>query len=95
MNETVTYEEFVRMILDHFGLEQEKITRDTSFLDDLGVDSLSLVDFIVRLDKKYGIRIEMDGVFSLKNVGEAYALLVRKLEERSSVTPKGNGERVA
>jgi acyl carrier protein len=83
----ISFDRFKAMIADHFGLETEKISREVSFISDLGLDSLSLVNFIVKLEKKYGIRIEMESVWSMKNIGEAYDLFTGQVDpDRSGVS---------
>jgi acyl carrier protein len=79
MNSMLSFAQFKQMIGSHFGVEETRLTEATSFLDDLGVDSLSLVNFIVRLEKKYGIKIEMDRAWSLGNIGEVYEMLVERI----------------
>jgi acyl carrier protein len=79
MNNTVSFDQFRHMVADHFGLPIDRLTKDISFLDDLGLDSLSLVNFIIKLEKTYNIKIEMDNVWSLKNIGEAYDILIKKI----------------
>ncbi len=80
MGETIGFDQFRRMAADHFGLEYDKVTRDVSFLGDLGIDSLSLINFIVKLEKKFGIKIELESVWSLANIGEAYDAFAGRID---------------
>jgi acyl carrier protein len=79
MDKTPNFDQFKLMIADHLGVDVNRITKDTSFLNDLGIDSLSLVNFIIKLEKMYGIRIELDHVWRLKNIGEAYEIFQQRL----------------
>jgi acyl carrier protein len=75
-----SFDQFKRMIADHFGFEEDRLEHATSFLDDLGIDSLSLINFVVKLEMKYGIKIDMDNVWDLQSVGEAYKIFRQKIE---------------
>lgn len=79
MDNIPSFDQFKQMIADHLGVDARQITRDTSFLDDLGVDSLSLVNFIIKLEKMYHIKIELDHVWRLKNIGEAYEIFMQRV----------------
>ncbi|HEX3043816.1 MAG TPA: acyl carrier protein [Bacillota bacterium] len=79
MDKTPSFDQFKLMIADHLGVDVNRITKDTSFLDDLGIDSLSLVNFIIKLEKMYQIKIELDHVWQLKNIGEAYEILRQRI----------------
>ncbi len=75
-----SFDRFKHMIADHFGFETDRLEHATSFLDDLGIDSLSLINFVVKLELKYGIKIDMDSVWDLRSVGEAYKIFRKKIE---------------
>ena len=80
MNNVITFHQFKEMIADHLGVPADILTKDTTFIDDLGIDSLRLVNFIIKLEKKYSIKIEMDKVWLLKNIGDAYNAFVQKIK---------------
>ena len=82
MDTTMSFNQFREMIAEHLGFDKNKLTKDTSFLDDLGVDSLSLINFIIKLEKKYDVKIELDNVWALKNIGEAYEIFIEKLTSK-------------
>ncbi len=69
------------MIADHIGLDVGRLKKETSFIDDLGIDSLTLINFIVKLEKKYNVKVEMDNIVKLKTVGEAYDVFVNTIKE--------------
>jgi acyl carrier protein len=78
MRANVDFKTFRLMVADHFGIPEDRLSSEVSFSDDLGVDSLSLVNFIVKLERAYAVRIDLDSVFCLKNVGEAYEIFARE-----------------
>jgi acyl carrier protein len=84
MDKAVSFHRFKEMIAHNLGVDIKGLTRDTSFLDDLGIDSLSLINFIITLEKTYDIRIEMDMIWTLKNIGGAYDMFIQKLHSIES-----------
>jgi acyl carrier protein len=68
----VNYEQFVDMVCEEIGLDKSKLRDDTSFLNDLGIDSLTLANFIIKLEHRYFVKIELSNVWDLKNIKEAY-----------------------
>lgn len=78
----LSLEKFMQMISDHLGIDESEITPETSFLDDLGIDSLSLINFIIKLERKFGIKINLDSIWTLKNIREAYQVFVDKINKK-------------
>ena len=72
----MTFDEFRHLLSENFGVDEDLIKRDTSLIYDLGIDSLSIINFIIKLEKKYNIKYNIENVWSLKNVEEAYNLLI-------------------
>ena len=60
------------------GVEEDKITSDARFKEDLDADSLELVEVVMALEERFGIEIPDDEVAGLKTVGEAVDLVVAK-----------------
>lgn len=70
------------VIAKYANYDPDKISEDMSFSDDLGVDSLDLVDIISALEDEFKIEITDDDLASgIDTVGDAVALLKEKLEE--------------
>jgi acyl carrier protein len=53
------------------GLDASEITEDKSFVDDLDIDSLSMVEIAVQAEDKFGVKIPDDQLAELKTVGDA------------------------
>jgi acyl carrier protein len=53
------------------GLDASEITADKSFVDDLDIDSLSMVEIAVQAEDKFGVKIPDDQLAELKTVGDA------------------------
>ncbi len=61
------------------GIDPAEITEDKSFVDDLDIDSLSMVEIAVQTEDKYGIKVPDEDLTSLRTVGDIVAY-VQKLE---------------
>ena len=53
------------------GVEAADVTVDKSFVDDLDIDSLSMVEIAVQAEDKFGVKIPDDELANLKTVGDA------------------------
>jgi acyl carrier protein len=53
------------------GVDPSAVDADTSFTDDLDVDSLSMVEVVVAAEERFGVKIPDDKVQGLKTVGDA------------------------
>ena len=59
------------------GVDVEDVQLEKSFVDDLDVDSLSMVEVVVEAEEKFGVTIPDDEVKNLKTVGDAVAYIER------------------
>ena len=59
------------------GVDVDDVQLDKSFVDDLDVDSLSMVEVVVEAEEKFGVTIPDDQVKNLKTVGDAVAYIER------------------
>ena len=57
------------------GVDQTKVSADKSFLDDLEVDSLSMVEVVMAAEDKFGVKIPDEEVKNLRTVGDAVAFI--------------------
>ena len=57
------------------GIPTEDVQLDKSFVDDLDVDSLSMVEVVVAAEEKFGVKIPDDEVQNLKTVGDAVSYI--------------------
>ena len=59
------------IVVEHLGVENDKVTESASFIDDLGADSLDTVDVVMAFDDEFGIEIPDDAAESIQTVGDA------------------------
>lgn len=65
------------------GIEPSEVTVEKSFVDDLDIDSLSLVEIAVQMEDKYDVKIPDEDLAGLRTVGDAVNY-VQKLESEDS-----------
>ena len=66
------------IIVDKLGVEENKITADANFINDLGADSLDQVELIMQLEEEFNIEISDEEAESLTTVGKVYDFLKNK-----------------
>jgi acyl carrier protein len=59
------------------GVAVDDVTEDKSFVDDLDIDSLSMVEIAVQAEDKFGVKIPDDELANLKTVGDAVTYIAR------------------
>ncbi|WP_280344101.1 meromycolate extension acyl carrier protein AcpM [Nocardia neocaledoniensis] len=64
------------------GIEAEEVTMEKSFVEELEIDSLSLVEIAVQLEDKYDVKIPDEDLASLRTVGDAVAYVQKMEAER-------------
>jgi len=68
-----------KIIVDQLGVEEELVTPDASFVDDLGADSLDTVELVMAFEKEFDIDIPDEEAEKLRTVGDALKYLHEKL----------------
>jgi acyl carrier protein len=66
------------VLASELGVEEDKVTADARFKEDLDADSLDLVEVVLALEEKFGIEIPDDEIAGVKTVGEAADLVIAK-----------------
>ena len=62
--------EKVKAILaEQFDVEEDKVTADTDLQEDLGADSLDLVDLLMSIEDEFGVEVPDDEIENIKTVG--------------------------
>ncbi|MBL8150985.1 MAG: acyl carrier protein [Blastocatellia bacterium] len=72
----MSIEEKVRQIIvDELGVDEAEVTPNASFTDDLGADSLDIVELVMRFEEEFGIEIPDEDAEKISNVREAVAYI--------------------
>ena len=64
-------EQVKKIIVDHLGIEESKVTLGSKFIDDLGADSLDTVELVMAFEEKFGIEIPDDAAETIQTVQNA------------------------
>jgi len=64
-----------KIIVDQLGVDESKITEDSSFVDDLGADSLDIVELIMAFEEEFDIEIPDEDAEKIKTVGDTVKYL--------------------
>ena len=64
-----------KIIVDQLGVDESKIMEDSSFVDDLGADSLDIVELIMAFEEEFDIEIPDEDAEKIKTVGDAVKYL--------------------
>ena len=64
-------ERVIDIVAEQLGVEKEKISPETSFVNDLGADSLDTVELVMELEEEFDINIPDDAAEKIQTVGQA------------------------
>ena len=71
-------EKITKIIADHLGIEEEKVTDEASFIDDLGADSLDTVELVMAFEEEFGSEISDSEAEKILTVGDAIKFIESK-----------------
>jgi acyl carrier protein len=60
-----------KIVVEHLGVDAEKVNPEASFIDDLGADSLDTVELVMAFEEEFGIEIPDDAAETIQTVGDA------------------------
>lgn len=63
------------VIVDQLTVEEDDVNEDASFVDDLGADSLDIVELVMALEEQFGVSIPDEQAENIKTVGDAVAYI--------------------
>jgi acyl carrier protein len=64
-----------KIVVEHLGVEPDKVTENASFIDDLGADSLDTVELVMAFEEEFGCEIPDDAAETILTVGDAVKFL--------------------
>lgn len=68
------------VIVDQLSVEEDDVTPEASFFDDLGADSLDIVELVMALEDSFGISIPDEDAESIKTVGDAVEYIATNMD---------------
>lgn len=64
-------ERVINIVAEQLGVDKEKIKPETSFVNDLGADSLDTVELVMELEEEFNVNIPDDAAEKIETVGQA------------------------
>jgi acyl carrier protein len=72
------------IVVDQLGVAEEEVTTEASFVDDLGADSLDVVELVMALEEEFGVEIPDEDAEKIITVGEAVKYIESHAGERAA-----------
>ena len=71
-------EKVKKIVADHLGVDEAKVTEEASFIDDLGADSLDTVELVMAFEEEFGAEISDSDAEKILTVGDAIKFIQSK-----------------
>ena len=75
-------ERVIDIVCENLGVNKEQVNRGTSFQEDMGADSLDIVELVMELEEEFEITIPDDQAEKIKTVGEAIDYIEREQQKK-------------
>ncbi|HCW51770.1 MAG TPA: acyl carrier protein [Clostridiales bacterium] len=73
------YERLKEIIVEQLGVDEDEVVPEASFIDDLGADSLDIVELIMALEEEFDLEIPDEDAEKISTVGEAVEYIAKAL----------------
>ena len=77
----MVFDKVKKIIVDQLDVEEDKVSEAASITDDLGADSLDVVDLVMSFEEEFDIEIPDDQVEKIKTVGDIVKFIEEKVED--------------
>ena len=68
-----------KIVIDHLGIDESKVTPEAKFIDDLGADSLDTVELVMAFEEEFDIEIPDDAAETIQTFGDAVKFINEKI----------------
>jgi acyl carrier protein len=75
-------ERVIEIVCENLGVNKEQVNRNTSFIEDVGADSLDIVELIMELEEEFEINIPDEQAEKIKTVGEAIDYIEKEIAKK-------------
>ncbi len=79
MSDQTIEDRVVKIVCDQMGTSKDKVTMETSFINDLGADSLDTVELVMEFEDEFDISIPDEDAEKIQTVGTAVSYITEKL----------------
>ncbi|MBR4720728.1 MAG: acyl carrier protein [Clostridia bacterium] len=69
------FENVKKIINEQLGISEDEITMDSNFLEDLGADSLELIDLIMALESEFDLEVPEEDIEEIETVGDVVSYI--------------------
>lgn len=69
-----------KIVVEHLNADADKITTESTFIDDLGADSLDIIELVMVFEEEFGIEIPDDAAETIQTVGDAVSYIEKNME---------------
>ena len=73
-----TAERVKKIVVEHLGVDADKVTEGASFIDDLGADSLDTVELVMAFEEEFGLEIPDDAAEKILTVKDAISFIEKQ-----------------
>jgi acyl carrier protein len=70
LDEQKVFEDVKKVVVEQLGVSESEVTKQASFVDDLGADSLDTVELVMALEEAFGLEIPDEEAEKIKSVGD-------------------------
>jgi acyl carrier protein len=70
-----------KIVVEHLGVDEAKVTENASFIDDLGADSLDTVELVMAFEEEFNIEIPDEAAEKIKKVGDAISYITANAKQ--------------
>ena len=74
----------IDIVCEHLAVNKDQVTDSTSFIEDIGADSLDIVELVMELEEEFDIQIPDDQAEKIKTVGEAVEFIKVAVKNKPS-----------
>lgn len=78
MSEIETFETVKKIIVERFGVDEERVTKEMTFKEDLGADSLDIVELVMEMEDVFGTEISDEDAENINTVGDAVTYIDKR-----------------
>jgi acyl carrier protein len=68
------------IIVDQLGVSADEVVNEASFIDDLGADSLDIVELVMAIEEEFGIEVPDEDAERMQNIGDVVSYVQEKAE---------------
>lgn len=82
MNEQEVFEKIRAVVVEQLGVSEDEITRDVSYIEDLGADSLDTVELVMALEEEFSTEIADEEAEKLTTIGKTVDYIMNRQDDK-------------